>query len=329
MKKALALASLGLAALAGRRYLGMRAAMEHAAPELRSPILPFVSVTYDATSLPVIRRLYQIKTPVGRGVTVTERHVHQPPVRVLVTTPDGQQAARPGVLSIHGGGMVVGSPQFEVGSHGRLARELGAVVVSPDYRLAPENPFPAGLDDCMNTLYWMRENADELGIDAERIAVVGASAGGGLAAAVAQRSHDEGIALRAQALMYPMLDDRAVLRSDHEGRGQLVWSPASNRFAWTAYLGHEPRVSDAPPPYAAPLRRDDLSGLAPAWIGVGELDLYYVEDIEYAEKLRACGVPTELVTVPGMYHAADGFAAKARSMKEFTAGADNHLRTYL
>ena len=329
MKKLLALATVGLVALAGRRYLAMRAAMAQAAPELRSPILPFVSVTYDATSLPVIRRLYQIKTPVGRGVTVTERHVGQPPVRVLVTTPDGHQAARPGVLSIHGGGTIVGSPQFELGSHGRLARELGAVVVSPDYRLAPENPFPAGLDDCMNTLHWMRENADELGIDADRIAVTGASAGGGLAAAVAQRSHDEGIALRAQALIYPMLDDRAVLRDDHEGRGQLVWTPASSRFAWTAYLGREPRMSEPPPPYAAPLRRDDLSGLPPAWIGVGELDLYYPEDLAYAEKLRACGVQTELVVVPGMYHAADGFAAKAPSMQEFTAGMDNHLKTYL
>jgi acetyl esterase/lipase len=307
--------------------MAMRPALAHAAPELRTPVLPFVSVTYDAKSLPVIRRIYRIKSPAGRGVTVTERHVGTPGVRVLVTTPDAQQAARPGVLSIHGGGTIVGSPQFELMSHGRLARELGAVVVSPDYRLAPENPFPAGLDDCMTTLYWMREHADELGIDADRIAVTGASAGGGLAAAVAQRSHDEGIALRAQALLYPMLDDRAVLR-DHEGRGQLVWTPASSRFAWTAYLGREPRLSDAPQ-HAAPLRRDDLSGLPPAWIGVGELDLYYVEDVAYAEKLRASGVPTELVAVPGMYHAADGFAPRAASMQEFTAGIDSHLKTYL
>jgi acetyl esterase/lipase len=329
MKKIAALASVGLAALAVRRYIAMRPALAQAAPELRSAVLPFVSVTYDAKSLPVIRRIYRIKAPAGSGVTVTERHVGSPAVRVLVTTPDGQQAARPGVLSIHGGGTIVGSPQFELMSHGRLARELGAVVVSPDYRLAPENPFPAGLDDCMTTLYWMREHADELGIDADRIAVTGPSAGGGLAAAVAQRSHDEGIALRAQALLYPMLDDRAVLRDDHEGRGQLVWTPASSRFAWRAYLGREPRMSDAPPPYAAPLRRDDLSGLPPAWIGVGELDLYYVEDVAYAEKLRACGVPTEMVAVPGMYHAADGFAPKARSMQEFTAGIDSHLKTYL
>jgi acetyl esterase/lipase len=328
MKKLAVLASVGLAALAVRRHMAMRPALAPVLPELRSPVLPFVTVAYNAKNLPVIRSVYRVKASAGSGVTVTERHIGQPGVRVLVTTPDERGTTRPAVLSIHGGGMIVGSPQLELTFHGRFARELGAVVVSPDYRLAPENPFPAGLDDCMATLYWMREHADELGIDADNIAVEGGSAGGGLAAAVAQRSHDEGIALRAQVLIYPMLDDRSVLHDHHEGRGRLVWTPASNRFAWTAYLGREPRMSDAPQ-YAAPARRDDLSGLAPAWIGVGELDLYCAEDVAYAEKLRACGVPTELVVVPGMYHAADGFASKARSMQEFTAGIINHLNTYL
>ena len=123
---------------------------------------------------------------------------------MLVFTPDRRSTPAPGVLWLHGGGYIVGTPAFEAaGSAGRLARDLGVVVVSPAYRLAPENPFPAGLDDCMATLRWMREHADELGIDADRIAVIGASAGGGMAAAVAQRSHDEGIALRAQMLVYP------------------------------------------------------------------------------------------------------------------------------
>jgi acetyl esterase/lipase len=194
--------------------------------------------------------------------------------------------------------------------------------------LAPENPFPAPLDDCMTTLGWMREHADALGIDADRIAVVGASAGGGLAAAVAQRSHDEGIALRAQGLVYPMLDDRTVLKDDHEGRGGIVWTPESNRFAWTAYLGREPRMSDAPA-YAAPARRDDLSELPPAWIGVGDLDLYYGEDVAYAQKLRASGVACELVRVPRMYHAADGFAQKAPSMEAFMQGLVDHLKAHL
>ena len=235
-----------------------------------------------------------------------------PPFLVTVTTPTGNGGRRPAVLYIHGGGMVLGSPQTEAVGSGRMARELDAVVVSPDYRLAPEHPFPAALDDCMAALRWMRDNADELGIDPDRIAVTGSSAGGGLSAAVAQRAHDEGIALRAQALVYPMIDDRTALRDDHGGRGRFLWTHASNRFGWTAYLGREPRMSDAPE-YAAPARRVDLSGLAPAWVGVGDLDLFHDESVAYAERaLTECGVPCELVTVAGMYHGADGLAERPR-----------------
>jgi acetyl esterase/lipase len=224
--------------------------------------------------------------------------------------------------------MIVGSPQFEAGGAGRLARELGAVVVSPDYRLAPEHPFPAALDDCMTALRWMFVHAAELGIDPDRIAVVGASAGGGLSAAVAQRSHDEGIALRAQVLVYPMIDDRTVLAGDHGGRGALAWTPEANRFGWTAYLGHAPRSADAPE-YAAPARREDLAGLPPAWIGVGDLDLFYEESVAYAERLTAQAVPCTVLTVPGMYHGADGVTPKARSMVEFRASMMDHLRSHL
>lgn len=222
----------------------------------------------------------------------------------------------------------MGSPQFELPIIGGLARELGAVVVSPDYRLAPEHPFPAALDDCMATLEWMRAHADELGIDPDRIAVGGASGGGGLSVAVAQRSRDAGIPLRAQALLYPMLDDRTALRADHAGRGQFVVTPSANRFAWTAYLGREPHMSDAPE-YAAPARRTDLTGLPPAWVGVGELDLFHDEDVAYADQLRACGVPCELVTVPGMYHGADGIALRAPAMREFRRGMVDHFRAHL
>jgi acetyl esterase/lipase len=328
VKKLAAVAILGLAALVARRYLAMRDAMAAVATELRSPILPFTALPFTQRTLPVIRLLFSIRTRSGPGVLVTERHVGEAPVRVVVTSPVEREAAGPAVLWIHGGGMIVGTPQFEALGSGRLARDLGVVVVSPDYRLAPEHQFPAGLDDCMATLRWMRDHADELGIDADRIAVVGASAGGGLAAAVAQRSYDEGITLRAQVLVYPMLDDRTVLREDHAGRGRFGWTPASNRFGWSAYLGREPRLSDAPA-YAAPARRSDLTGLPPAWIGVGDLDLFYDEDVDYAENLKAGGVPCELVTVSGMYHGADGIAPKAAVLQDFRRGMTEHLRTYL
>jgi acetyl esterase/lipase len=329
MKRLIAICALGLAGAGAQRYLAaLRRIDAMVATELRSPVLPLVTFDFNARTLPLLRAVMRRATKPGRDVTMTTRQVGKPAFPVLVMTPSGTDIRRPAILSIHGGGMIVGSPQFEAGGAGRLAREIGAVVVSPDYRLAPEHPFPAAVDDCMAALRWMLLNADELGIDPGRISVMGASAGGGLAAAVAQRSHDEGIALRTQVLVYPMIDDRTVLATDHEGRGHLGWTPASNRFGWTAYLGREPRISDAPE-YAAPARRDDLTGLPPAWIGVGDLDLFYRESVDYAERLTTRGVPCTLLTVPGMYHGADGVAAKAKSMQEFRASMVEHLRAHL
>jgi acetyl esterase/lipase len=232
------------------------------------------------------------------------------------------------VLFLHGGGMCAGSAQLEIEPAARLVQALDAVVVSPNYRLAPENPFPAGLDDCMATLDWMLEHAGDLGIDAARIAVCGTSAGGGLAAAIAQRAFDEGIPLRAQALVSPMLDDRTALRDDLAGKGELTWSPRSNRWAWTAYLGREPRSTDAPP-YASPARREDVTGLAAAWIVVGDLETFHDECVSYSEHLQNSGVACELVIVPGMYHTAEGVARHAPSMKNLHAAMVNFLRSYL
>jgi acetyl esterase/lipase len=328
VKKAIAVAALVTAALVARSHLKVRDALPDVAPELRSPLLPFTALPFTDRKLRLIRLLFGIPMRPGPGVTMRKRHVGDPPVPVLVFTADQRATPAPGVLWLHGGGYIVGTPEFEAGGSARLARDLGAVVVSPDYRLAPENPFPAGLDDCMGVLRWMREHAGELEIDADRIAVIGASAGGGMAAAVAQRSYDEGIALRAQVLIYPMLDDRSALVDDHAGRGRFAWTPTSNLYGWTAYLGRAPRMSDAPQ-YASPARRSDLRGLAPAWVGVGELDVFQDEDIAYAERLKSCGVPCELVTVPGMYHGADGIRPKARSMMDFRAAMMDHLKTYI
>ena len=328
MKKVLAAAGVGVAALALGRYLSQRDAMAAVPQELRSPLLPYIPNTDSRRKLPLFRFNSRIPTPTGPGVTVTKRVIGDPSVPVRIYTPDAGSAPRPAVLYIHGGGMIVGSPQLEAFGTARIARNLGVVAVSPDYRLAPEHPFPAALDDCMATLRWMLGNADELGIDPARIAVMGGSAGGGLSAAVAQRSHDEGIALRAQVLMYPMIDDRTVLRTDHDGRGTFVWTQSSNRFGWTSYLGREPRLADAPE-YAAPARRVDLTGLAPAWVGVGELDLFYEEDVAYAHRLEAAGVHCELFTVPGMYHGADGLALKAAAVQDFHHRAQEFLRSRL
>lgn len=329
MKKLLAAAALGGIAVAARRYLSVRHDLAQVPAEFRSPLLLLLTGNTTERSLRFTRLFYGgIRTSSGPDVTVSERRVGPDAVPVLVTTPAGHRDdRRPAVLYIHGGGLIMGSPHTEAMGSGRLARELDAVVVSPDYRLAPEHPYPAAIDDCMTALRWLRDNAGELGIDAGRIAVTGSSAGGGLSAAVAQRAHDEGIALRAQALVYPMLDDRSALR-DHGVRGRFLWTPASNGFGWTSYLGRRPRLADAPA-YAAAARREDLSGLAPAWVGVGDLDLLYDEAVDYAQRLQACGVRCELVTVAGMYHGTDGLAARTPAMQEFRRSATEFLRTYL
>ena len=207
--------------------------MAAVSPDLRSPLLPYIPNTDSRRTLPLFRFNSRIPTPDGAWRHGDQTGHRRSTVPVRIFTPDAGSAPRPAVLYIHGGGMIVGSPQLEAFGTARVARNLGVVAVSPDYRLAPEHPFPAALDDCMTTLALDAANADELGIDRGRIAVMGGSAGGGLSAAVAQRSHDEGIALRAQVLMYPMLDDRTALRTDHDGRGTFVWTQSSNRFGWT------------------------------------------------------------------------------------------------
>lgn len=239
-------------------------------------------------------------------------------VEVWVYRPRSTGARTGGLLWIHGGGYMIGSPGQDDDLCRRFCRELGVTVASVDYRLAPERQYPIPLEDCYAALLWL---AEQPGIDRSRIAVAGASAGGGLAASLAQLAYDRNeVALRAQLLAYPMLDDRTAERSDLDQRGLRLWDKASNRFAWAAYLG------DADPSDAVPARRVDLSGLPPAWIGVGTLDLFYDEDLRYAERLRAAGVSCHVEEVPGAFHGFDGVAPDARVSRDFFASQCAMLR---
>lgn len=306
------LAVFGLAATGiGVWFRGRRREIARVSPELRrgNPLLYLpLSVTNQAT-LTILRRLLAETSEPVAGVGIDERTIVDGP-RVVVYTPDGNTT---GVLVwIHGGGRVAGRVEEDHLICSHLARASGVRVVSVDYRLAPEHPFPAAIDDIMAAIVWVRELP---GVDPARIAVGGASAGGGLAAEAAQRATDEGVPLAFQLLVYPMLDDRTVA-VDAEGRGQLVWTAASNRFSWGAYLNG----ALEPAPYAVAARRTDFAGLPPAWIGVGDLDLFYGEDVEYARRLRDAGVPVDLDVVPGMYHAADVFIREQPpSMQAFWA----------
>lgn len=288
--------------------------------ELRSPALRLRSPAFTSGLVSVMRRLPN-RAPAPQDVGFETRTIPGPAGAPLVTVhlyrPLEGQRNTGALLYIHGGGYIVGSAQNYHDQCSRFARELGLLVVNVEYRLAPETPFPGPLEDCYAALKWTAAHADALGIDPGRIAVAGDSAGAGLAAALAQLAHDRGdVEPCFQLLLYPMLDDRTALQADHGGRGEFVWTPTSNRLGWTSYLGHPPRL-DSAPEYAAPARRQDLSGLAPAWIGVGTLDLFYPEDQAYARRLQEAGVPCEFFEVEGAYHASETFAAGASVSGEF------------
>lgn len=230
-------------------------------------------------------------------------------VRVRLYRPGGGSDTGAGLLWIHGGGYVIGHAAQDDVLCRRYARELGATVVSVDYRLAPEHPYPAPLEDCYSALTWM---ARLPAVDPARVAIGGASAGGGLAAALALLARDRGeVPLAAQLLVYPMLDDRTVDREGLDSAGLRLWNQSSNKFGWAAYLG------DADPEVAVPARQTDLRGLPPAWIGVGTLDLFHDEDLAYAERLKAAGVPCEVEVVGGAFHGFDGIVPKAQVSQAF------------
>ncbi len=208
----------------------------------------------------------------------------------------------PALLWIHGGGYVIGSPEQDDALCRRYVERLGCAVAAVRYRLAPQNPYPAALEDCYRVLTWL---AALPGVDANRIAIGGASAGGGLTAALAFLARDRAeVTPVLQLLSYPMLDDRTVDPA-LDIPGSRLWNAASNRIGWRSYLG------GADPSVAVPARRDDLAGLPAAWIGVGTLDLFHDEDVAYARRLTDAGVACEVHEVPGAFHGFDGIAPKA------------------
>ena len=239
----------------------------------------------------------------------------------------------PALYWIHGGGFIFGSPEQDVKASIGFARELGITVAAVRYRLAPTHPSPAAVEDAHAGLRWLVRNAEARGIDPARIAIGGASAGGGVAAALALHIHDhdhdhDRIRPVLQLLVYPMLDDRTVLRTDVDTKKVRLWTARSNRFGWRSYLGAEPGSPDVSP-YAAPARRTDLAGLPPAWIGVGTLDLFHDEDLEYARRLTDAGVPCEVSVVPGAFHGFDTFFPSATVSRTFRAAQTRALRAAL
>jgi acetyl esterase/lipase len=241
-------------------------------------------------------------------ITVEERLVpgpkDGPDVRVVVTAPKNKTGSCGGYLHIHGGGYVLGSAALGSPRNMITAAEVGCVVVSVNYRLAPETVFPGAVEDCYAGLKWLWTHADALGVDRNRIAIGGESAGGGLAAGLGLLIRDRGEFKPVhQQLVYPMLDDRSCTDT-HGYTGEFIWTRQSNHFGWSSILGHEPGGPDVSP-YAAAARANDLSGLPPTFISTGALDLFCDENIEYARRLNRAGVPVELHVYPGAVHGFD------------------------
>ena len=246
------------------------------------------------------------ETPLLDTVQHRDQHIPglggSPDIRIRIYYPSQRPTSSPALLWIHGGGFVVGTIDTEVPVMQMLAQEVSCIIVAVEYRLAPENPFPAPLDDCYATLLWMRSNAEQLGIDRCRIAVGGISAGAGLVAALMLKLRDEtDIEVIFQMLLCPMLDDRNQLPSTYLDLSGIAWERESNRKAWAAYLGSQP--AEQLPTYAVPGRVSDLNNLPAAYISVGSVDLFRDECIDYARRLLEAGVPTELHVHPGGIHA--------------------------
>lgn len=263
---------------------------------------------------------------------IEERQIGSPEghdITVLIHRPRGSTGTRrPAVLHMHGGGYVLGSARLMLAGAHQMAIDADCVVVSVDYRLAPGTRHPGPLEDCYTALKWLHDNADLLNVDHARIAVAGESAGGGLAAATALLARDRGeIRLIHQHLIYPMLDDRTCTRETHPHAGQVVWTPASNRFGWAALLDCEPGSDDVSP-YAAAARAEDLTGLPNTYLHVGALDLFIEENMDYARRLIRAGVPTELHVFAGAYHGFD-LVGEADVTKRANATSMNALRRAL
>ena len=289
----------------------LAAALE-AMPELPSsltieliPVLRAAMAERDSTDVDLTR---------GGSFDVSERSAPGPhgDIPLLVVRPVGVTTPVAAFYYVHGGGMVMGTNRGTDSIKAfDLAQEMGMAVVSVDYRLAPEHPHPVPVDECYAGLEWTVEHADELGIDADRVVIAGASAGGGLAAAVALLARDRnGPALAGQLLFCPMLDDRNESVSARQMVGRGIWDRVSNDMGWTALLGDERGGPDVSP-YAAPARATDLSGLPPTYLDVGSAETFRDEVVAYASAIWVAGGQAELHVWPGGFHGFDVLAPQA------------------
>jgi len=234
----------------------------------------------------------------------------EPKLRLCVYRPQEPTENTPAILWMHGGGYGLGIPEVDEGAFREFVREIGCVIVAPDYRLSLEKPYPAALKDCYSTLLWLRDSAPSLGVRSDQLVVGGYSAGGGLAAALAIYARDTGeVSIAFQMPIYPMLEDRMITDSSRENDAP-VWNTRSNETGWRLYLGSLYGTNEVPA-YAAPARLNDFRGLPPAFTFVGSIEPFLDETVEFMERLKDAGVPVNYKVFDGCFHAFDIVAKKS------------------
>lgn len=264
---------------------------------------------------------------VSRDVTIAGHGGDE--IVVSVVQKQGRTGVGPGIFHTHGGGMIIGNRWLGVDGFLDWAERFNGVIVTVEYRLAPEFPDPYPVEDCYAGLRWTAEHADELGIDPRRIVIAGGSAGGGLAAGTALLARDRrGPALLGQMLLYPMLDDRDETVSTRQIDGVGLWDRGSNVLGWTALLGDRKGTAEVSI-YAAPARATDLAGLPPAFIDCGSAEVFRDEDVAYATRLWEAGVQAELHVWAGGFHAFEAFAPQSAVAQAMLAARDNWMNRLL
>jgi acetyl esterase/lipase len=276
---------------------------------ISTPPAPLATVPYEKRTIPG-----------GRGQPAVTIHV--------INAKTGSR--RGGILHTHGGGFISGSVAAEVNRLQTMARALDCCIVSVEYRLAPETTYQGSIEDNYAGLLWLYRNADTIGVDPARLAVMGESAGGGHAALVAIAARDRGeVPLVFQCLTYPMLDDRTgSSRPLPYPIGAIAWTAPANVYGWRSFLGQAPGGAGVPAA-AVPARVANLAGLPAAWIGVGSIDLFVSEDLDYSRRLIEAGVPTETLVVPGAPHGFDALATETNVGRQFNGARLDALRRAL
>jgi acetyl esterase/lipase len=299
-------------------------------PELLPTLKQFPAYDLSAEMVGKFRQMPGMPPLPAPAPQPVERHIPGPPgapeVRLWIVDPAPLEKGKPLLLHMHGGGFMMTAPNLMPQIQG-IATDCHCVVVSVDYRLAPETRYPGSLEDNYAALKWVHAHAAELGIDRARIALGGESSGGGHAASLAIHARDRNeVPIVFQLLVYPQLDDRTgSTRPAPPALGHFLWTASANRFAWSSLLG-VPAGSSRVPADAVPARVASVAGLPPAWIGVGSIDLFVEEDMEYARRLVHAGVATELLVVRGAFHGFDLLVPDAEVSQQFSASWKSALR---